>query len=241
MTTKESLLDSSSTFSFKDDGSIKFTFKDIRDALRIIQIDNTCTAVTKYFEITTPFTINVPLSLEEHSIPYFMYMTKVVTSDILTKNEHERDDFYFLQFRAPKSFKGEYVSLDLTGLTTNYPSISFPYIKINPNDHILLFDNFAHDCFNPRKRFPWVHNTKDLFGDVYRIELKAGNEMIEKYLCFDYFSYENYITVLIEIAYYQKLTTEKSKLTNESQSPTKSSLLKLNKLSYKQKYPLAIK
>eukprot|EP00826_Nyctotherus_ovalis_P055477 TRINITY_DN7366_c0_g1_i2.p1 TRINITY_DN7366_c0_g1~~TRINITY_DN7366_c0_g1_i2.p1 ORF type:complete len:238 (-),score=44.41 TRINITY_DN7366_c0_g1_i2:496-1209(-) len=184
--------------------------KDILEVLRMIQGDGKSSAVTRYFEITTPFAVHIPAGLEMHSIPFFMYTAKIVTNDVLIQDECSRDDFYFLQFKLTNSFEGEYVSLRLTGLTGNYPSISFPHVRVDPVERLLHFDNLVRHCFSPRKRLPWARNAKDLFGDIYKVELAANNCAVAKYLCFDYFSYENYLTALIEIGYYQKVMSEKT-------------------------------
>lgn len=167
-------------------------------------------AVTKCFEITGPFATHIPAGLEAHSIPCFMYTTKVVTNHVLIQDEYSRDDFYFLHFKLPNSFEGEYASLRLTGLTGSYPSITFPHVKVDPAERLLCFDSLVRHCFSPRKRLPWARNAKDLFGDIYKVELAANNCAVAKYLCFDYFAYEKYLTALVEIGYYQKVASEKT-------------------------------
>lgn len=154
--------------------------------------------------------------VREYDKPYFLYSTKIVSNPILLQNEYARDDFYFLRFPVPSSFKGDCVSLKLTELSSKeYSSATWSNMKVG-NNRLLIVDSIMGHCFNPKKHLTWVHDLKHIVGDLYKIELTEGEESITRYLCFDYFSYENYVAALIEISYYQRLVKTRKEKSSEA-------------------------
>ena len=184
--------------------------KDIQNVLNIVQSEkNNPTALENLPEVNIEFQPYISDKQQEYLVPFFMYTTKIVTNSLLLQNEYIRDDFYFLQFKIPSHFPGKHINLKLTELTSkNYMSVSFSNAKVDKDTDFLIFDNLTEHCFNPKKRFRWIHNNKELNCELYKIEINEDTYTILRYLCFDYFSYENYLTALVEIGYSQKLEGE---------------------------------
>jgi len=189
------------------DSKFRIGMKDIQ---RVIQIVEKMNVEKEVPEVNIEVRVEVPEELKYYAEPYFMYSTKIVTNPILLQNEYERDDFYFLQFPIPPFFQGNHISLTLTELNSkHYPSITLQHMKtIN---RLLVINSVIEHCFNPKKRLSWIRNLKDIIGNLYKIELVEGKASIGRYLCFDYFSYKNYIMNLIEISYHQRLVKKQFK------------------------------
>ncbi len=143
-----------------------------------------------------------PLSerLRKYATSHFLYTTELVRNTLLLHDEYLREDFYSLRFRLPEDVRTKYCSLKLTDLTgKKYSEILFTKLRVDHEGYV-FFDPVAQNTFNPRKKLPWVRQLEDLVGNVYRVELASGGvSLLVKYVCFDYFSYQNYLTVTLPL------------------------------------------
>jgi len=162
-------------------------------------------------------------NLVKFATPFFVYRNKNAANIEILQYEFVRDDFYLMKFVVPLEFKEKNCMLKLMDLSSkNYNEIIFSNVSIN-EDKTINFDSVNLNIFNPRKKCHWVKKIEDLAGSLFKIEISMNkNEnkpILVKYICFDYYSFENYVTALAEIAYYQKLQREKQKLkTNNNES-----------------------
>lgn len=170
--------------------------------------------------------IKIPDCYAKYSLQNFVYSTKLVRNAILLHNEYLRDDFYSLQFQLPKKYnEPNTYSLKIIDITSKEnKDITFSNLQVD-KDGYLIFDHLTQKIFNPRKKLPWIEQLDDLVGNTFKYEIVENltETILGKYIYLDYFSYENYIIALLEIANYQrkekqrkeKLEYEKEKLDTE--------------------------
>lgn len=62
--------------------------------------------------------------------------------------------------------------------------------------------------FNLFERFPWIESSTDILGNTLKYEIYKDSSLImSKFIFFDYFSYENYFIVRINLMLTFKGTT----------------------------------
>lgn len=144
--------------------------------------------------------LRIPDNLIKYAKNNFVYSTKLVMNALLLHNEYIRDDFYCLQFQLMNPDLSQEHLLKITDITTKeHKHIQFSQLQIDPQG-FLIFDTLTQKVFNPRKKLPWISQLDDLIGNTFRIEIFEGKEtVLTKFIYLDYFSYENYIIVLIII------------------------------------------
>ena len=160
-----------------------------------------------------PIKFDIAENLLKYTYRNFLSIRK---SAIQLSNENLNESCNLLQFKIPKYIKETKYKLKIIDIG-RLNEIMFDSLSVN-SEGFFIFDN--QTIFNPIKRLPWINTANEVLGDTFNFEIIDDKNSIslKKFVCMNYFSYENYILTLLQI-------------TNMISKTDKEKLQKYNKLN----------